>query len=439
MTRVPFDDLHGWGFDRATGNLVHETGRFFSVEGLHVRPGDGTGAEWWQPIIHQPDIAILGILATEIDGVLHFLMQAKKEPGNVNRVQLSPTVQATSSNYTRLHGGSRTPYVEYFTDPGRGRVIVDVLQSEQGAWFYRKRNRNVVVEVSDEVPVREDFRWLTLGQILALARVPNLVNMDARTVLACLPFAGATPAATPAPPAGPAAWVVPSPPGSPDDDGFRAALRRSLGATTADAGPGPPDVAGWLADRRQAPSVSAVRVGLDSVVGWYRSRDEIARVDGGHFAIIGVRVTADNREVASWTQPLLAPRSVGVIAMLVRRIDGVLHALVRADVQPGYVDAVEIGPTVQYTAASGAERPPFLDLVLQGPGVRYATVLSEEGGRFHQAQNRYLVVEVGEEFPLAVPPDFAWLTVGELTAACQHSHQLNIEARTLLFCLYSLW
>jgi dTDP-4-oxo-alpha-D-xylose 2,3-dehydratase len=90
--RVGFDELAGWRFEPESGGLVHDTGRFFSVQGIHVETNYGSVAEWSQPILDQPDRAILGILAREIDGVLHFLMQAKMEPGNENTVQISPTV-----------------------------------------------------------------------------------------------------------------------------------------------------------------------------------------------------------------------------------------------------------------------------------------------------------------------------------------------------------
>src|SRR5690348_11403666 len=95
IERIPFDKLRGWSFEPDTGNLVHSSGRFFSVEGLHVTTDDGPHKEWYQPIIKQPEVGILGILVKEFDGVLHFLMQAKMEPGNRNLLQLSPTVQAT--------------------------------------------------------------------------------------------------------------------------------------------------------------------------------------------------------------------------------------------------------------------------------------------------------------------------------------------------------
>ena len=181
VRRIPFSELAGWHFQDGTGDLVHHSGRFFSVEGLHVRTAwNGPGHSWTQPIINQPEIGILGILVKEFDGVLHCLMQAKMEPGNLNTVQLSPTVQATRSNYTGVHGGTAVPYLEYFVPPRRrGRVLVDSLQSEQGAWFLRKRNRNMVVEAVGEVPGHEDFVWLTLGQLYGLLHEDNVLNMDA--------------------------------------------------------------------------------------------------------------------------------------------------------------------------------------------------------------------------------------------------------------------
>ncbi|MFC4057192.1 NDP-hexose 2,3-dehydratase family protein [Planomonospora corallina] len=407
-------DPDGWYFAPGTGNLEHRSGRFFSVEGLHVQVGrahgDGHDREWWQPILVQRDIAILGIIAKEFDGVLHFLLQAKMEPGNLHMVQLSPTVQATSSNYTRVHGGRPARYVEYFTEPGMGRVLVDVLQSEQGAWFHLKRNRNVVVEVTGDVPVHDNFCWLTLGQIRALLRRPNVVNMDARTVLASLLSVGGASA------------------GDPEPGGLHTMT----------------EVLSWFTGRKSHHELSARLVPLDSLVGWHRDDERILSEDGRHFSIVGVRVHARTREVHSWKQPLLAPHGPGLAGLVVRRIGGRLHALVRAEVLPGYRDTVELGPTVRFMMNDYADtpadrRPEFLDYVLSARGgVRYDVVQSEEGGRFLHAETRYLVVEAGDDFPLRVPADFAWISFDQLLALQRHSYYLGVEARTLLLCLLLL-
>jgi oxidase EvaA len=375
------------------------------VEGLHVSAGDGPSAEWYQPIICQLEIGILGILVKEFGGVLHFLMQAKMEPGNPNLLQLSPTVQATRSNYTKVHKGAAVRYLDHFTRPGQGKVLSDVRQSEHGSWFYRKRNRNMIVEVTDDVPLHEDFRWLTLGQIAELLCLDNVVNMDARSVLAGLPGDSAP---------------------------------RALHSNT--------DLLSWITSMRSTNVVQAERVPLATVPGWVRGSWSIDHEQEHYFRVAAVSVQAGNREVAQWTQPLFEPRGTGIVAFLTRDIEGVPHVLTHARVEGGFLDTVELGPTVQCTPGNyahlpTADRPAFLDLVSAADPshIRYSALHSEEGGRFLNAVSRYLVVEADEsQAPLGPPPGFQWVSHGQLAALAQHSHYINVQARTLLTCLNAL-
>jgi dTDP-4-dehydro-6-deoxy-alpha-D-glucopyranose 2,3-dehydratase len=194
VQKVPLEGLTAWSGEPDAAVIGHVSGKFFTIQGIDVRVSDRDELRWSQPIILQPEIGILGILVKEFDGVPHCLMQLKAEPGNCNGIQLSPTVQATRSNYTRVHGGSAVPYLDYFLERDRHRVISDVRQSEQGSWFLQKRNRNMIVEVTEDIEVLDGFHWLTIGQIHALLRVDDLVNMDARSVLSCLPFLEMMPA-----------------------------------------------------------------------------------------------------------------------------------------------------------------------------------------------------------------------------------------------------
>jgi dTDP-4-dehydro-6-deoxy-alpha-D-glucopyranose 2,3-dehydratase len=431
VEQVPLADLPGWHFTAGDESLVHDSGKFFSVEGIRVTRSGPDPLSWHQPIINQPEVGILGLLAKEFDGVLHFLMQAKIEPGNRRQVQLSPTVQATKSNYTKVHGGSATPYLEHFLRPGRGRVVADVLQSEQGAWFLGKRNRNMVVETTDDVVVRDGFRWLTFGQIRRSLAVPNLINMDSRTVLACLPVSAPE-------------WPDDLPDGAPAS-AFAAGLRRSVLAAEGEGRHSDAEVASWLNDVRTETELSIEPAGLTELRGWRLSRSDLAHRQGKHFRVIGVSVRG-RREVDAWSQPLLAPCGTGVAAFLTRRFDGVAHVLVRAAVEPGFLDVVELGTTVQCSPVNHADVPPerrprFYDYVVNATGnVRYDTLLSEEGGRFHHAECRYMVVEC-DDYPEALEPhpDFRWMTVRQLLALVRHRNHLNVEARSLLACLSTLW
>ncbi|MEU3950501.1 NDP-hexose 2,3-dehydratase family protein [Streptomyces sp. NPDC029526] len=416
--RIALEALDGWTTEPSTGNLVHRTGRFFSIQGLDVvRSGRAIDA-WQQPIIVQPEQGILGILVKEFDGVPHCLLQLKMEPGNVNGLQLSPTVQATRSNFTGVHGGRAVPYLDHFTTPRVGRILSDVLQSEQASWFLAKRNRNMIVQVDQDVPLLPNFCWLSFEQIAALLREPNLVNMDTRTVLA-----GAAALRTPRqPPAG---------------NSFGAALARSWTAgyalhTTV-------ELLSWFTEAKNRCVLTRRLVPLTGIHGWSHRRGSVVHDRGQHFAVVGVAVEAPDREVTHWHQPMFEPRSQGVIAFLVRRLRGVPHLLLHARTETGALDGVEMAPTVQcqpdnYSLLHPDHAPTFLHHVLAAAPdrIRHDSVQSEEGGRFYHAQNRYLLVEVEDDFPLDVPPDYAWVTPRQLTEFVRYGNHLNVEARSLL-------
>jgi oxidase EvaA len=331
-------------------------------------------------------------------------MQAKAEPGNPNGVQLSPTVQATKSNYTGVHRGRHVPYVEHFARADPRTVFADVLQSEHGAWFYRKRNRNMVVEVGPDVEAGDDFCWLTLGQVREQLRIDHRVNMDARTVLSCLPGAGT------------------------DEGGLHTDT----------------EILSWITSHQAVHDVDTTVVSLRDLPGWQQSDRSISHERGLFFSVIGVDVVANSREVAGWTQPLIEPHGVGVAALLVKRFGGVLHALLRARVEPGYIDAIELAPTVQGTPENhahlgGSVHRQLLDIERRRRTDRllFDAEMSEEGGRFHHSRSRYMIIEVGEDHPDEEPPGFLWTALPQITWLLQHRHYLNVQARTLIACLHA--
>lgn len=431
INTTAFRDLRNWSFDPLTGNLRHDSGKFFSIEGIHVVVDAGQRREWTQPIINQPEIGILGIISKEIGGVLCFLLQAKIEPGNVNHVQLSPTLQATRSNYSQIHKGKKPLYLDYFKSAKRSQIILDQLQSEQGARFLRKRNRNIILKIEQEVPLTDDFRWLTLGQIKTLMSHDNIVNMDTRTVLSGLPY-----------------HVFLGRLSTYEFNGF---MERSgvgplscglfvselalAGRHTID------DVLFWLSELKAKYELVVDRIPLKQVKDWHVGETEISREDHRFFRVLGVEVIIANREVCSWCQPLVEPMQEGLCAFIIKKINGVYHFLVQAKIECGNFDVVEMAPTVQcltdrYLVAN-AVQPPYLDYVLKASRAQiiFDTRQSEEGGRFYHEQNRNMLVEADGGFPEAVNENFMWLTLGQIKEFLRFNNYLNIQARSLIAAL----
>ncbi len=188
VEEVGVNEAQGWKTEPATGNIVHESGKFFSVIGVKVTGAeDREVASWSQPMLKQEEIGISGVLMQKRAGVMHYLFYAKFEPGNKGMLQISPACQASEGNLSLAHKGKRPRLAEYF-DGTKGTLVESVEGVEDGGRFYHKVNRSVLVEVdeTEEVPITEDYIWLTLPQIQALLRVDLAMNSLARNVCALL-------------------------------------------------------------------------------------------------------------------------------------------------------------------------------------------------------------------------------------------------------------
>lgn len=428
IERIDFKEMKFWSFDAEKRAIRHESCRFFSIEGIRVTTNWGSVLSWDQPIINQPEIGYLGFIVKEIDGVLHFLTQAKIEPGNLNHVQLSPTIQATRSNYTQVHKGNRPLYLEYFINAPTECILLDQLQSEQGSRFLQKRNRNIIIKFDGDIPVFDNFIWLTLGQLKRLMSYDNVVNMDARTVISGISY------------------------GEYGDDAlqmakliagkvmggqsfsifFDSALSPHHGVYSLD------EVLHFLTNLKSRYDLFIDKIPLGCVKQWQIKPNEISRFDGKYFKVIAVDVFISNREVVRWQQPMVLPAQQGICAFICKKIKGVVHFAVQAKLECGNKDIIELAPTVQCLTgdyrSQEIQPPSFLEFALNAPAqnVIVDTLQSEEGGRFYREQNRNLIILANDDFPEKLPETYIWMTLNQLLFFVKLNNYLNIQARSLI-------
>lgn len=427
IEQIPLCELRDWKY--RDDRVRHDSGKFFSIDGIRIETNYRDVRTWDQPIINQPEIGFLGFIVKKIQGVYHFLMQAKIEPGNLNVVQLSPTLQATRSNYSRVHGGKAPAYLEYFNGDKDVYVLVDQLQSEQGARFLHKRNRNIIIEVDENEPieVKDGFVWLSLGQVKELISYPNVLNMDTRTVISCITY------------------------GSYDEHSLK--LMSLLLEKNKEISNNYlysvlsednhlhelQDIIQWITSLKFKYELNISSVGISMMQDWIYDGNTVYHKDHKYFDVIGVNVTIGNREVVSWNQPMVRSAQEGLMGFLVKKINGIYHFLVQAKLEPGNFDVVEMAPTVQcltgnYRKGLNEYTIPYLEYFIEAPkeNIWYSSYQSEEGGRFFQEQNLNIIVEVGDEFPIEVDENYCWLTLNQMMSFVTYNNYLNIAARSLL-------
>ena len=401
-----------WSYIKNEGVIANSQRSFFAIAG--VRQG-----ALEQPILLQNEIGYLGILCQEIDGILHLLMQAKIEPGNINKIQISPTVQATKSNFTQKHGGNRPAYLDYFLEANKHEIVVDQIQSEQSSRFLGKRNRNILIVIDEKEKIEQlpNYRWMTLGQIKQLMKHDNLVNMDTRTVLSCIPFHLLN-----------AQLARPY---------FKnAALHRSI--CGGDGINHLPEIYRQINNSRMFDETESGLVPLESMLRWHWLDGEFVCRDGYHFKIIFCDISIEGREVKHWTQPLFEAVGMAIFGLLCCEVEGVLRFVVRCRKEIGSFDGPELGPTLQLEADGQPDdsiEALFVAQYQKGEGVLHDVILSEEGGRFYHEQNRNIILKLPQELLPSLPKDYFLVDYRTLSQLVQVNNTLNIQLRNLMSLL----
>jgi len=304
--------------------------------------------------------------------------------------------------------------------------LLDQLQSEQGARFLKKRNRNIIIEVSSEIELKENFCWLTLGQIKELLTHDNVINMDTRTVISGISFGDIT--------------TLARIENYDNSNTYENSLLLSE-LDTNNALYSIEHIISWITRLKSYAELEVKNVPLNSIDNWQKDEYSIHHNQHKYFSVIAVKAEIGNREVNSWTQPLVKSAQEGIIAFIIKKINGVYHFLVQAKLESGNFDIIELAPTVQcltgnYRKGLNEYEVEFLQYVLEpekhGAKIRYSAHQSEEGGRFFEEQNQNMMIEVGEEFDNHLPDKYIWMTLNQMKTFIKFNNYLNIQSRSLL-------
>lgn len=410
-----------WFYDDYNGEILNRKRSFFSIKAMRHFENEEFVSE--QPIIIQPEIGYLGIICREIDGVLNFLMQAKIEPGNINCVQISPTIQATKSNFTRAHGGKLPTYFGFFENSNKYDVIYDQIQSEQAARFYKKRNRNMIMVIDEDFEIYPNFKWMTLGQIKKLMEIDNLVNMDTRTVLSGLPLVS---------------YLL----------NFNTInikeIKKEFNSEPffnsifdSDLQNQIPLIFQKLNNYKMFKDVRIIPIPLNQLVDWKIDEYGITCKKNADFMVRYYDIEIAGREVQQWSQPLFKAAGKATFGLISRNKNNKTQFLIKLKPEIGSFDKIELGPTVQWEPSHNNsyddDIEKFFRIRLQNrENIEIDVVLSEEGGRFYHEQNRNVLLSVDAIELEEIPENYMWVDYGTLNYLVQINNCLNIQLRNLL-------
>lgn len=404
VSKIPFYDSAEW--TQKDGIITHRSGRFFQVAGMRYQQEGQDDVS--QPIIVQQEVGILGFVLRDHK----LLAYAKVEPGNVGIVQLAPTCQATASNLERVHGGTLPLFGEWFTRKNT-KYHHNSLQSEQGMRFFRKQNRNILLDSHEQFPQTETHQWLKTDAVLELMKYDFFVNTDARSTLVCSPWDA----------------LVNRKPFTRSANTFSSELEASFHKTGRQSIPALKKDMMELRRRYSSPTL----IPLNELTGWVVENYGLTPLDGKPFEIFQISVHVEGRETPAWDQPIISSIGEGYVELVCGRINGLLHFLFTLQIEAGLFDMAELGPSLIVEPGTTISENTYSSR----PG---ATVLAEckqsdEGGRFFQDISIYRLIDIGNAFD---PPKHGyWLTLAQTRQLLNEGGWITNEARSALSLLLS--
>jgi oxidase EvaA len=394
IKKVNLLNLKKWNINKI--DIHHFSKKFFQIIGISVRSNFGK-KNWDQPIMVQNENGILGIIVKKFNREYKYLLQAKVEPGNINLLQISPTVQATESNYSRVHGGKDTNFINFFK---KKKFLMKSKQSEQGLRYLHKFNTNYLILINKKINLPYNFRWFSKTELKKLIKIKNIINMDTISIFSCFLNKNSK------------------------EQKINSRIKLSL----------------WFKNNSKKFFIIVKKKAIYKIKDWVFSKKEIYNIRNRHFSIIGLQIKSNCREVPEWDQPIIAGKKLGFAGFIVTKYKNTLHYLCRYIVKPGLksgniscsANCSDI-KDFKYNSNIPFYEFEILDYFFKKKNILYDNIHSDEGGRFYQTQVKRVVIKINNYNDIKINDNFFWLSHNQFIDMIDKG-LVDIEARLLFAC-----
>jgi dTDP-4-dehydro-6-deoxy-alpha-D-glucopyranose 2,3-dehydratase len=393
--------------------IRHETNRYFSIVCVKQHAIEHI-------MIKQDEIGLLGFIVTENGADRQWLVQNKPEPGNINYYQIAPTVQATKSNYERVHGGKKTKYLQHFSESDN--LILDMIGSEQGDRFLNKFNRNCKTLTEKKFkPVNKNYFWMDNEELKENLRENYTINTDARSVISTGCWYLLTKNID-------AIFI---------NSQLNTTLSESLNNSYHLKSKNLINNIGTLLEKgKNIHNNSYELIPLKEMK--QHSIVESGIVNRENIPIISFfDIQFQEREVKRWKQPLLVRSTMEYCILVFHIFNNTAMFYLKAYPELGFKNHLELGPSFQ--TGNGIQKNDGNDItkILNSINILTEIEQTDEGGRFYQNSCTYILGQ-WKNSPDDLSTDLGiWLSAGDLEILSLKKGLLTNELRTMLSLLLS--
>lgn len=223
---------------------------------------------------------------------------------------------------------------------------------------------------------------------------------------------------------------------------FRMQLNKSLPSESNQI----KEILNWRKNLLKKTKIKTKLINLNQCEKWkFDKNNNLYHLSGQFFKVQGVKTSGSiNREVKSWTQPILTQKHGGVLAFIARVTkNNIVEFLIDAKTEPGDNTDIKLCPSFQATQsnmnrAHGGKLPNFYDIVikLKRSKLIYSTSHNEEGARFWKKTNLNVIVKLENPYDKRIKGEnYKWVTYSQIKKLSLKNNIINPFIKTILFML----
>ena len=383
--KIKLNKTKDWIF---SNEIKHTTGKFFKIFGYMVKTNFPKKRFYYQPLILQDEIGYLAIFKSIKKNKTYFLLQLKAEPGNKNLIQLSPTIQATKSNYLRVHKGKKTKFIEFTKNTNN--FLLNSNQPEHGSKYLNKYNKNLIIKTRKFKNLPKNFIWLSIKEIIELSKKNNILNMDTISIFSC---------------------YLKTEPSNNSINSFKYLEKK-------------------YSDFKKKYKIKIIKKSISELKGWKQEDYSIYDKKKKFFKIQSFEINTNFREINNWSQPLISDYSKTLNVLFMNKVKSQVHYLCKLILEPGY-DLPRFTNTIflkNYESNTHINNFLKKNNILLKKKILDVTT-SDEGGRFYNNKCKNIVYEV-ENTKKLERQNYVWISYNQMLKLIKKK-LVTIELRNL--------
>lgn len=386
LKKIPLESQNEWTI--SDGVLSHYSNGFFHISGLRNEVSNEEHL-----VLYQPQSALTGLAICKKENTVFVLVQARVEPGNIGVCQYGPTIQSTSANYNKLHGGKATSYLNLFNSfyPS-SKPLGFSNQLDLGERYFLKSKSHNYVETAELIETRMNMIWAPLELLFSCVFEDNFLNTDLKSLLAIFDWEH---------------YLLEGKSRTDQESEQSLNLESFLYKSYGN-------------DKWSIQPIHALK-------NW--SWSEYGVIQNGisqqNIWVDMYKTSCTNREKSDWIQPLFSCSGKGRVQLVYRENNESKEFLITLGNEFGITGGSVVLPSsCQYPGDLAGRN----DYSIENKIV-YSILQSEEGGRFYQNENLYQIIQ--QETEIEEEENQVWLSSQQLKSLLKTSNLVSIQLRCI--------